>query len=72
VTLPTSSGSRFRNRILDLNQIKGPRAQTIVQAAQTFLRISRGGDRQLSNRGAKRGTKMGIVVQAMVGWTVGF
>ena|SRR6516164_11073650 len=29
--LPISLRSRFRNRILDLNQIKSPPAQTIVQ-----------------------------------------
>jgi hypothetical protein len=73
VTLPISSGSRFWNRILDLNQIKSPRAQTIVRVVQTLLRISRSGGGQLPNRGAKRvATKKGIVAQAMVGWTVGF
>jgi hypothetical protein len=38
---PISSGSRFRNRILDLNQIKSPCVQTIVLVVQALQRISR-------------------------------
>jgi hypothetical protein len=38
------SGLRFRVPILDLNQIKSPRAQPIVQFGQALLRDSRSGD----------------------------
>jgi hypothetical protein len=38
VTPPRISDSRFRKRVLDLNQIKRPGAQSIVQVAQALLR----------------------------------
>jgi hypothetical protein len=70
--LPISPRSRFRNRILDLNQIKSPRAQIILQVVQALLR-RRSGGWPLSNKELCVATKVGIVVQAMVGvWTVGF
>jgi hypothetical protein len=40
----------FRNRILDLNQIQNPRAQTIVQVVQVVLRGSRSGGWRLSDK----------------------
>jgi hypothetical protein len=62
--LPISSCQLFRNGILDLNQIKSPRAQTIVQIVQALLRSSRSGGWRLSNKelGAslrKRGSSWG-------------
>jgi len=61
------SSSRFRNRILDLNQIKSPRAQTIVQVIQTLLRSSRSGGWGCVEQGVKRRCESGVIVQAMVG-----
>ena len=65
--LPISLRSRFRNRILDLNQIKSPPAQTIVQVGQALLRSSRGGAGQLSKQGVVCRYESGIAVQAKVG-----
>ena len=42
---------RFRVPILDLNQIKCPRAQPIVQVGQALLQSSRSGAGQLSKQG---------------------
>ena len=59
---------RFRNRILDMNQIKGPRAQTIV--VQALLRAAAAVTRICGTRSSY--VAVGIIVQAMVGRTVGF
>jgi len=62
------SGLRFQNRILDLNQIKDPRTQTIV--FQALLRAAAAVAGICETRSSY--VAVGLIVQAMVGWTVGF
>jgi hypothetical protein len=57
----------FGNRFLDLNQIKSPRAQTIVQIVQA-LRRSNAAVLAVVEQGVKCvATNVGIVTQAIVG-----
>jgi len=72
VTPPICSGSRFRNRIFDLNQIKNPRSQTNVQLVHVFLQSNRTAVAGRKRRQVRRQYKVGIVMSAMVGWNVGF
>ena len=67
------SGLRFRVPILDLNQIKSPRAQPIVQVGQSLLRSSRSGGWQLSNKELSASLrKWGSSRRRWWVWTVGF
>src|SRR5215469_13185658 len=63
------SGLRFRVPILDLSQINSSRAQPIVPIGQALLRSSP--QRWLAVVKCVA-TKVGIVVQAMVGWACRF
>src|SRR5215471_9781681 len=67
------SGLRFRVPILDLNQINSSHAQPIVPIGQALLRSSHAAVGGSCGKGVKCvATKVGIVVQAMVGWTCRF